>query len=135
MAKAARRQFIVTVSGIAGTFVSSDGGDESAVVNKAYDGGNPIPDLVGGILEVSNLTCGRHFDPDRDGPILARLRGQAGRFVATIIVQPTNADFVPAGKAEVYPSAKLMRVGKVKPDAQSGDLAMYDLEFAVASSA
>jgi hypothetical protein len=134
MAKASRRQFLVTISNLSGTFVSKSGGDRSAPIAKAYDGGNPVPDLVSGIPETANLTCGRHFDPNRDGIMLASLRSQVGKFTATINVQPTDSDFVPVGKATIYSGAKLTRVGDVQPDAQSGDMAMFELEFAVASS-
>lgn len=135
MAKASRRQFLVTISGIPGRYVSRSGGESSAPVSKAYDGGERVPDLVGGLPEVSNVVCGRHFDPDRDAALVARLRLAVGNFTATIQVQPTDFDFVPTGPATVYPAALLTRVGDVQPDAESGDLARYELEFAVAAVA
>lgn len=133
--KASRRQFLISIEGIDGRFVSRTGGESSAPVNKAYDGGARVPDLVGGLPEVSNITCGRHFDPDRDGELVARLRLAVGSFRATIQVQPTDFDFVPTGPKTVYPGALLTRVGDVQPDAESGDLARYELEFAVAAVA
>jgi hypothetical protein len=73
----------------------------------------------------------RAYDQNRDAPILERLRPQVGRFTTSITVQPTDADLVAVGKSSVYSDAVLVSITEPEYDSASGDVAMFELEFAV----
>lgn len=131
MAKSSQRQFLVRVGDIPGYFVTKSGGSITADVTKAYDGGDPSPDLIAAPPNVENLTLSRNFDPLRDGPILRNLRKQVGVFESTITVTATDRDYIAADEPVVYSPALLVGVTEPDADAGSGDQAMYSLEFAV----
>jgi len=129
--KAAAFQFLVKIAGWDGYFVSRTGGETSAPVTKVYDGGAEFPETVAGRKDVSNIVCGRHFDPNRDGPIRAQFKNQVGRFRTTVSVTPTDENFIPTGPADVYPDALLSRFGPPTADAESNDPSRYEVEFTV----
>jgi hypothetical protein len=129
----AQRQFLVKVAGIDGFFSTKTGGNISADTTKVYDGGDPTPYVLAAPAEAENVTVGRPFDPNRDSPLLARLRNRVGRDTFTVSVTPTDRDYVVIGAATVYPDALLVAVNEPEADASSGDAATLELEFAVAS--
>lgn len=131
MAKAAQRQFLVSVSGIRGYFATKTGGEVSSEATKVWDGGSLQPDILSAPAEAENITVGRPYDPLRDAVIIANLRRVVGRSRHTVAVQPTDEDLVRIGRATVYSNALLVRVGEPEADAASGDAASYELEFAI----
>lgn len=135
MAFSAQRQFLVTLSGIDGKWMTKSGGEIQSDSNKIYDGGSLVPSIVTSPAEVGNITVSRAYDQARDEPILANLRTKVGRYSTTITVQPTDADLVAVGKASVYAGAVLVRVGEPDFDSSSGDIANIELEFATVSVA
>lgn len=132
MSKNSQRQFLVKVQGIDGNFMTKSGGNSSAEVTKAYDGGDNVPDIIPGPREVEDVTVSRGFDPLRDGPILRTMRRLVGSFETTVTVTPTDRDYVALDEPTVYSPALLVGVNEVETDAGSGDLAAYELTFAVA---
>lgn len=136
MAKAAQRQFLVSVSGIRGYFATKTGGEISSDANKVYDGGRLQPDLLAGPAQADNITVGRPYDPLRDDAVLRTLRARVGRSRHTISVVATDENLVALpGRAQVYSDALLIRVGEPEFDAASGDAATYELEFAIGAFA
>lgn len=131
MPKGAQRQFLVSVAGIDGFFATKSGGNVSADVSRVWDGGQDRPELLPAPAEADNLTVGRPYDPDRDGPLLNSLRIQVGRFVTTVTVQPTDRDLAPVGDPQVFPLALLSSVNEPDTDAASGDVATLELEFTI----
>lgn len=131
MAKSAQRQFLVSVSGIPGYFMTKGGGNITSDTNKVYDGGSTVPDVLAGPAEADNITVSRGYDPTRDAALLTRLRQRVGRFEATISVTPTNRDMVAISKPTVYPKALLVGLTEPESDASSGEAATYELEFAI----
>ena len=131
MTKAALRQFLVGVVGVAGYFATMWGGETSADTTDVYDGGKLTPEKLAAPATTANVVISRPYDPERDQPIITRLRPQVGRFRATVSVQPTDADLVPVGSPEVYANALLVKVQAPEADAASGDAATLELEFAV----
>lgn len=129
--KASQFQFLITVAGWPGFFVSRTGGDTQANVQKVYDGGALQPDLVSGRPMTNNVVATRHFDPDRDGPLRARYKSQVGKYRTTVSVQPCTPDLIPTGPADVYPDAVLSRMGTPGANAQSDDPSEYEIEFTV----
>ena len=130
--KAAQRQFLVTVSGVEGTFMTKTGGDVSASATKVYDGGSLNPEVLASPAEASDLTVTRGFDPVRDPIILADLRQRVGRFRSTVSVTPTDQDLIAIGDPVVYPDALLIGLSDPEANAASGDLAVMSLTFSIA---
>ena len=131
MAFSAQRQFLVTVDGMAGYFMSKTGGNIASDSAKIYDGGTLVPEIVTSPAEVENITISRAYKQERDDPILQNLRGKVGRHITTITVQQTDADLVPVGSASVYAGAVLVGLTEPEFDSSSGDVASMELEFAV----
>jgi hypothetical protein len=131
MAFSSQRQFLITVSSVAGYFMSKNGGNVTSDSTKVYDGGAVVPQIITGPKEVENLTVSRAYDQNRDAPILERLRPQVGRFTTSITVQPTDADLVAVGKSSVYADAVLVGITEPEYESSSGDVAMFELEFAI----
>lgn len=127
--KAAQRQFLVKVTGIDGYFSSKSGGDVEGDVTTVYDGGSLKPEKLGGPAAPGQVTVGRPYDPERDAPVLRRLRGIVNRWRTTVSVQPTDGDLTPIGPPTVYANALLVRVSDPEHDAESGDAARLELVF------
>ena len=132
MSKAAQYQFLITVDGWDGFFVSRTGGDNQANIQRVYDGGSLVPDLVAGRPVPTNVVVTRHFDPDRDGPILTAFSPQVGRWTTTVHIQPCDESLSPTGEARIYSAAKLARLSEPSANAQSDDPSTFEAEFAVA---
>ena len=131
MTFSAQRQFLVSVSGIDGKFMTKSGGNIASDSTKIYDGGDLIPTIIASPSQVENITLSRAYDQGRDEPILQNLRTKVGRLKATITVQPTDADLVAVGKASVYADALLVGITEPDYDSGSGDVANIELEFAI----
>jgi hypothetical protein len=130
--KAAQRQFLVTVDGIATPFAQKSGGEVTADATKVWDGGSTKPDVIAAPAEVGDLTLTRPYDPLRDQEVLNHLIGVVGQWRTTISIQPAESNLVAARvKARVYPEALLIGVREPEVDASSGDAADYELTFAV----
>lgn len=126
-----QRQFLISVAGIDGYFMQKSGGNITSDSNKVYDGGQVVPQIVTSPKDVDNLTIGRAYDQARDEPILQKYRPLVGRWTTTVTVQPTDADLVAVGKPSVYSNAVLVSLTEPEYDASSGDVAMFEMEFAV----
>ncbi len=131
MPKSAQRQFLVKVSGFRGFFATKTGGNITAATSKVYDGGATKPEVLAGPSEAENIVVTRPYDPRRHPRDLAFLRARVGRLTRTISVTPTDRNLVAVGRATVYPGALLVGVNDPDVDAQSGDAATLQLEFAV----
>lgn len=135
MAFISQRQFLVTVDGVEGVFMTKSGGGVASDSTKIYDGGKKIPEIITSTPEIENITVGRSYKSGRDDVVLRTLREKVGRFVTTISVQETDADFVAVGKPVVYAEAVLVGITEPDYDSGSGDPAMLELEFACKSVA
>lgn len=129
--KLSARQFIVNVQGLTGTWMTKTGGDISADVAKAWDGGSRTPDLLTGPAGTDNITISRVYDPIRDADIVKFVKKNVGRFRPTITVTPVDEDGVAVGDPDVYSPTVLVRYKAPDVDASSGDPAPFELEFAV----
>lgn len=131
MSKSSKRQFLVTIDGFVGTWAGKTGGERTAEVARAYDGGNPEPDLITAPPQTGNITVTRTYDPDRDDAELHNAMRRVGALRATVAVQPLTPDYVATGKQVVYPRAVLVAVHPPEVDAASGDAAEWSMEWAV----
>ncbi|KWW97399.1 hypothetical protein LI90_4371 (plasmid) [Carbonactinospora thermoautotrophica] len=133
--KAAQRQFLVSVQGISGYFATLSGEETEAETTKVWDGGSQRPEVLTAPPEDGNLTLTRPYDPERDQPVIDRLRPLVGRWRTTLTKQPTDPDLVPIGKPTTFPDAVLVRLAAPEVDAGSSDPATFELEFAVSGTA
>lgn len=133
--KIARRQFLVTVDGIAGTFMTKTGGNVTSDSTKVYDGGSAVPQILASLAEVDNVTISRSWDMNRDPAVVKALTAKVGSWETTITMQQTDRDFNKIGDPITYAGCLLVALNYPEYDATSGDAATFDLEFAVASVA
>lgn len=131
MASSSQKMFLVTVTGISGTFMTKSGGDTSSDVTKVYNGGATVPELLAAPAETDNITVSRAYDHDRDYQAHKNARAKVGRWRTTISVTPTDLDLTSRGSATTYPNALLVRVSEPDVDSSSGDAATWELEFSV----
>lgn len=133
MSKSSARQFLVKVEGVNGFFATKTGGNVTSDSTKAYDGGSLIPDLITAPPTAENVTVTRNYDPDRDDDIMRQLLTLVGSWETTVSVTPTDADLVAVAPPRVYSNARLVGVQEPEVDANSGDPAMFGLEFAISN--
>lgn len=129
---AAQRQFLITVSGVAGRFQTRTGAAITAETSREYDGGSLVGDVVTGPPVPADLVVGRAYRPGRDAPILAALRPKVSRWRTTITVQPADADLIAVGRPTVY-TGILVGLSDPDADANSSSTARLELTFAVES--
>ena len=128
---AAERQFLVSVTGIAGFWATYTPSDVSAATTDVYNGGQRDPEKIASPPKSSNVKVSRPYSPGRDQPLITRLTPLVGRLRTTVSAQPTDPDLFPVGNPDVYANALLVNVKRPAVDASSGKEAMIELEFAV----
>lgn len=139
MAFSDQRQFLVSIAGIAGSFwAQRSGGDLSVPNSKAFDGGNPIPQVLTGNPTVDDLVCTRPYDPGRDGPIIQQLNAgiMSGQpFTTTIQQDPTDPAYRPTGNPPITWSGTLTKVAQPQTDSQKtgAAVATFALTFTCTS--
>lgn len=130
---ATQKDFLVTVSGIDGTFATCTGGEPEGQTGVSWDGGSDNPVVTSGRPTWPALVVSRPYSPERDGPVEARLQrlvgkgGKAARF--TVSRTATDADGVVSSEPKVWPDALLTKVRGPEADADSGTTARLELTF------
>ena len=127
----AQRQFLVTVSGIVGTWMTKGGGGIQADSNKIFDGGSLRPSIITSPPTTEDVVISRAYKQSRDESILQNLRGKVGRYTTTITVQPTDQDLIAVGRPTVYADAVLVGLTEPELNSDSGDVANFELTFSV----
>lgn len=129
--KSAKRQFLVRVDGIDGYWATKTGGRKDVATTKVFDGGTRMADILTANPLVDDLTLGRPYDRDRDGPLVKRLLALAGLWDTMIYETPTDENLVPSGDALTY-NVRLVGVHPPEPDAGGGaSEAVLQLVFSV----
>ena len=132
MAKAATRQWLVTIEGIDGTWAQFSGGETTAEGTRVRDGGSTKAEVLAAPPETDDITCNRPFDPDRDQDLLTSLLPLVGQFYTTVTKTPLYGDMSRASaKPRVYSNALLTGISEPEADADSGDPARLELTFMV----
>lgn len=143
--KTAQRQIVAEIRPVSnngrqgprfnGKFAQVTGGEITAAVEKVYDGGAKFPDPLCAPPEVGDITVTRHFDPDRDGSPLKKLRQLVGSAQYDVMVYTLNCDLKEAGTERVY--AKALLVGLTEPEGDSGSSApsTFALTFSIGAVA
>lgn len=150
-AKAAQRQFLVSISSETGTAASGQsnnlptvstkvlngywanksGGESQTTITKVYDGGNPYPFNIPSVYAVNDLTLSRPYDISTDPNMVGALRPLVGRWYVKIKVVPTDADYNAFSPAETYHGV-LSGVTPPTVDSSSGAAATLTLTFSIA---
>src|SRR5579875_388738 len=131
-----QRQFLISISGIAGFWNTISGGDPSLSSTQAFDGGNPTPYVIVGNPILGNLTVTRNYSRERDAAISQRLKANlasGNQFNATITQTPTNPGYGTDGSAPDRWFGHLVGLSTPKgttPSGSSATPAQFSLIFA-----
>jgi hypothetical protein len=141
MAKTSQRQVVAEIRPVSsngrqgprfnGKWAQVTGGEITAAVEKVYDGGARFPDTLCAPPEVGDITVTRHFDPDRDGAPLKRLRQEVGSSHYDVYVYTLNCDLKEAGTERVYANALIVGLTEPEGDSSSGSPSTYALTFSI----
>jgi len=134
-AKATKRQYLVTIQGIPGTWRQFTGGGGTASVTKDFDGGSDRADLLSGPAEWDDIEVTRTVAPSRDEVWIDQLNKLIGRGEFTVTKQATDANWTKVGRPRTYPACLLTGVQETETDAASSDAAEIKLTFATSGPA
>lgn len=132
---ASQSHSLVKVAGMEGYWANRSGGEVSADVSQAWDGGADFPDQVPGKATTSDVTVSRPYRRGRDDVLRRRLLKQVGKLRATVSDQPTDSNGQALGEPDVWPNALLRQVSAIGSDASSSDPKTIELVFAVSRTA
>jgi len=118
-----------------GKFAQVSGGEITAPVEKVYDGGALFPEVLCAPSEIGDVTLTRHFDPDRDGAALRRVRQMVGSARYDVTVYTLNCDLRETGSDRVYAEALLVGLSEAEGDSASGAPATFSLTFSISAVA
>lgn len=146
MAKASQRQIVAEISPVVETnhdtgprfndkWAQVSGGEITAAVEKVYDGGALFPEVLCAPSEIGDITVTRHFDPDRDGIALKKVRQLVGQVYYDVNVYTLNCDLKEAGSERVYARALLVGLSEPEGDSSSGAPASFSLTFSISAIA
>lgn len=133
--KLTKRQFLVTIEGIPGTWRTFSGGGGTASVTKDFDGGSDRADLLSGPAEWDDIEVTRTVAPARDDNWTAQLRKLIGRGKFNVTKQATDANWTKVGRPTTYPDCLLTGLQEPETDAGSSDAAEVTLTFATSGPA
>lgn len=133
--KATKRQYLVTIEGIPGTWRAFSGAGGSASITKDFDGGSDRADLLAGPAEWDDIEVTRTVAPSRDDVWIEQLRKLIGRGRFNITKQATDANWTKVGKPTTYPDCLLNGLQEPETDAGSSDAAEITLTFATSGPA
>jgi len=142
--KLAQRQIIgkiepATVAGMSappnftGWFAQVSGGEITASVEKVFEGGEKFPETLCAPAEVGDVTLTRHYDPTRDGGLVAGLRGRVGTAYYNIIIEETDCDLkvMDSENNRIFTQALVVGLTEPDGDASSGAPATFSITLAI----
>lgn len=146
MGKASQRQIVAEISPVVEAghapgprfndkFAQVSGGEITAAVEKVYDGGSLSPEVLCAPSEVGDITVTRHYDPDRDGAALKKVRQFVGQVYYDVSVFTLNCALKQANSERVYSRALLVGLSEADGDSSSGAPASFSLTFSIGSVA
>jgi len=133
--KTTKRQYLVTIEGIPGTWRTFSGGGGTASITKDYDGGSDRADLLAGPPEWDDIEVTRTVAPSRDDVWIEQLRKLIGRGKFNVTKQATDANWTKVGKPTTFPDCLLNGLQEPETDAASSDAAEIKLTFATSGPA
>lgn len=146
MAKASQRQIVASIRRVvetghrngpivSGKFAQVSGGEITANVEKIYDGGALTPEVLCAPAEIGDITVTRHFDLDRDGVALRKLRQAVGQVYYDVLIFTLDCDLEGDTPDRVYHRALLVGISEPDGDSASGAPATFSLTFSVGAVA
>lgn len=143
MAKTSQRQVVAEIRPLTlggrrgprfdGKFAQVSGGEITAPVEKVYDGGALFPEVLCAPPEVGDVTLTRHFDPDRDGAALKRIRQMVGNAYYDVYIYVLNCDLKESGTDRVYAKALIVGLSEPEGDSASGAPATFSMTFSISA--
>lgn len=118
---------------IPGFFDKMSGGSIDSEEVKYKPGGMAPQISLGGSVTVTNITVERLYDLDRDGPVIADLKGKVGKSQVTITRQSLDVDGHAHGKQIVW-TGKLKMLQFPEADSESNAAALFQLEVSVSGT-
>lgn len=118
-----------------GKFAQVSGGEITANVEKIYDGGALTPEVLCAPAEIGDITVTRHFDVDRDGGPLRKLRQVVGQVYYDVSIFTLDCDLANDKADRIYHRALLVGISEPDGDSASGAPATYSLTFSVGAVA
>lgn len=113
-------------------FATKSGGNADSEEAKHRSAGGEQEEALGGVQTTENVTISRKFLPERDGPIIRRIRPLRGRRRMSITVQPLDRDDNTIGDPDVY-TGIFKACNPSDADANSSDVSMFELELSTNS--
>ncbi|MBT6198992.1 MAG: hypothetical protein HOI21_00465 [Bacteroidetes Order II. Incertae sedis bacterium] len=116
-----------------GYFAQVSGGEITASVEKVFEGGKKFPETLCAPAEVGDVTLTRHYDPTRDGSLVAGLRGLVGAAYYDITIEETDCDLKVMDSENNRMFTQALVVGLTEPDgdASSGAPATFSITLAI----
>ena len=116
-----------------GYFAQVSGGEITASVEKVFEGKQKFPETLCAPAEIGDVTLTRHYDPDRDGALVAGLRGRVGTAYYNITIEETDCDLVVSDSTNNRIFTEALVVGLTEPDgdASSGAPATFSITLAI----
>lgn len=133
--KATKRQYVVEIQNIPGTWRGMTGAGVTAEYTKDYDGGNPRPDLLPGLPSFDDIEVVRTVRPSIDNEWIDRLIKRVGLDEFTITKQFVDPNGMKVGKPRTYPACLLTGLQEPEVDGASSDAAEITLTFATSGPA
>lgn len=133
--KATKRDYLVTIEGIPGTWRSFSGAGATASVTKDYDGGARRYDNLAGPVEYDDIEVVRTVAPTRDDAWIKTLRTLIGIGAFTVTKQYITPAGMKVGAPTTYPACLLVGLQEAESDASSSDAAEVTLTLATSGPA
>ena len=133
--KATKRDYLVTVEGIPGTWRSFSGAGGTASVTKDWDGGSRRYDNLAGPVEWDDIEVVRTVAPTRDDRWIKTLRSLISVGEFTVTKQYVTPAGMKVGDPTTYPACLLIGLQEAESDAGSSDAAEVTLTFATSGPA
>ena len=114
-----------------GYFAQVSGGEITAAVEKVYDGGQRFPETLCAPADIGDITVTRHYESERDGTRLEKLRPLVGQAYYNVTVTELNCDLEVAETRRIYTEALCVGMTEPDGDASSGAPASYSLTFSI----
>ena len=116
-----------------GYFAQVSGGEITASVEKVFEGKEKFPTTLCAPAEVGDVTLTRHFDPARDGALIAGLRGRVGTAYYNVFIDETDCDLKVSDSTHNRMFTEALVVGLTEPDgdASSGAPATFSITLAI----
>src|SRR5579872_1503750 len=128
-----KRQFLVTIAGIACYWSALTGGGKVTTPERVFDGGNLNPYILTQPPTIDDIVVMRPYVVSRDDVLCATLQPQVGEWWTSLTEQPSDPNYVPGGTPTVW-VALLTKVEPPQADANTAGAAFLTLTFSPTSA-